>query len=73
MIFHSGDKELWDRWQAGELEYPLIQLTVWQNNVNSLHFATELLDRDKIPWFCGTTGKRYAILWRDPKYGEPQT
>lgn len=59
MIFHSGDKKLYDAWLNREAE--ITQVTKPWGNVEEIMHATYLLDRDNIPWFIGMNGSRYIV------------
>lgn len=59
MIFHSGDRELYDAWMNRRAE--ITKLTVPWGNTEEIMFATRLLDRDGIRWFIGMNGKRYEV------------
>jgi len=63
MIFHSGDRKLYDQWINREVE--LTQVTKPFKCPGEAMFATKLLDRDDIIWFIGINGKRCALFRKE--------
>ena len=59
MIYHSGNRKLYDDWQSGDAE--VTRLTKPWPNPEEIMFATHLLDRDNISWFIGMNGSRYEV------------
>jgi len=60
MIFHGGDRKLYDAWINREAK--ITKLTIPWGNVEEIMFATKLLDKDSIRWFIGINGKRYTVV-----------
>lgn len=59
MIFHSGDRKLYDAWMNREAKITKVTIP-WPNTEEIMH-ATYLLDRDNIRWFIGMNGSKYVV------------
>lgn len=59
MIFHGGDRKLFDDWINRKVRITV--LTTPERNPEDIMFATHLLDRDGIRWFIGMNGSKYEV------------